>query len=284
MKFYKRFPGDIQIKTGGLSLAEFGAYDRLLDHYYAMEAPIEAAEIYSITRAQGKTDRDAVDKVLRRYFTIDEGGNYVQERAAEMIAEAQPKIAAAKANGKLGGRPKGSAKKPTGFIPETQGESQDANLAQGSQSQNKKELSKPSASHPLSGEFDEFWLSWPKSERKQDKAKCADHWKRQQLCLIVDTIVDDVRLKRGTQKWQEGFVETPLVYLRGRRWEDGVEPEAPKAAVATVAATESVVDYAARIAREAKAAEQSPEERARASAAIAEIRRKHFCGPRESLQ
>ena len=31
MKFYKRFPGDIDIKTGDLTLVEFGAYDRLLD-------------------------------------------------------------------------------------------------------------------------------------------------------------------------------------------------------------------------------------------------------------
>ena len=42
----------------------------------------------------------------------------------------------------------------------------------------------------------------------------------------ADEILADVRVKRGTQKWQGGFVEAPLVYLRGKRWEDGVEPEA----------------------------------------------------------
>lgn len=153
VKFYKRFPGDIQIKTGGLSLAEFGAYDRLLDHYYAMEAPIEADEVYSIARAQDKSDREAVDKVLRRYFTVDADGNYTQERADEMIAEALPKIEAARQNGRLGGRPRGSVKKPTGLIPktetetetETEGVTETVDFTKGSQSQNQKEQEKPSS-------------------------------------------------------------------------------------------------------------------------------------------
>lgn len=48
MKFYKRFPSDIQIKTGHLSPAEFGCYDRLLDHYYATEVPLPANRCYGM--------------------------------------------------------------------------------------------------------------------------------------------------------------------------------------------------------------------------------------------
>lgn len=68
MKFYKRFPGDITIKTGDLSLTEFGAYDRLLDWYYANERPIPGAEVYSITGARTRAEREAVDRVLGRCF------------------------------------------------------------------------------------------------------------------------------------------------------------------------------------------------------------------------
>jgi hypothetical protein len=74
--------------------------------------------------------------------------------------------------------------------------------------------------------FEEFWLAWPKNERKQDKAKCLDHWKRNGLDETGDAILADVRTKRGTKKWQDGFIEAPLVYLRGRRWADGVVPDA----------------------------------------------------------
>jgi len=134
LKFYKRFPGDIQIKTGGLTLAEFGAYDRLLDHYYATEEPIATDEVYSITRALTRADRDAVDKVLRKFFDLGADG-YTQERADEMIAEALPKIEAARENGKHGGRPKGSKKKPTGLFSETKGVTETADSEKASQSQ-----------------------------------------------------------------------------------------------------------------------------------------------------
>lgn len=85
--------------------------------------------------------------------------------------------------------------------------------------------------------FEDFWLAWPKNERKQDKAKCLDHWRRNGLDETADAILADVRTKRGTEKWRDGFIEAPLVYLRGKRWQDGVTPnEGP---------TEAAVDWRA---------------------------------------
>lgn len=105
MNFYKRFIGDIQAKTGGLTLAEFGAYDRLLDHYYSTEQPVPAKEVYRICRAMSASERAAVDEVLSRFFVL-EGGGWVQDKAEQQIAKAQPLIEAARSNGKKGGRPK----------------------------------------------------------------------------------------------------------------------------------------------------------------------------------
>lgn len=73
--------------------------------------------------------------------------------------------------------------------------------------------------------FEEFWTSWPKGERKQDKVKCAEKWRRGDLDSIAEQIFADIEIKRGTEKWQGGFIEAPLVYLNGRRWEDGVEAD-----------------------------------------------------------
>lgn len=90
------------------------------------------------------------------------------------------------------------------------------------------DLSKPTASHPPAGgkasRFDEFWQAWPKNERKQDRKACAAKWKLHGFDALADVILADVRLKRGTRKWAEGFIEAPLVYLNNRRWEDGVVP------------------------------------------------------------
>ena len=80
---------------------------------------------------------------------------------------------------------------------------------------------------PALTRFDEFWNAWPKSERKQDKGKCADKWKAQDFDSIADQIMVDVATKKLTQKWAGGFIEAPEVYLNNKRWEDGVTPDAP---------------------------------------------------------
>lgn len=77
--------------------------------------------------------------------------------------------------------------------------------------------------------FDEFWLTWPKSVRKHDRAKCAEFWTEHSLDDAADAILTDIRLKRGSPKWtargEDGndFIEEPIRYLRNRRWEDGSE-------------------------------------------------------------
>jgi uncharacterized protein YdaU (DUF1376 family) len=116
VNFYKRFIGDIQAKTGGLTLAEFGAYDRLLDHYYSTELPVPADEVHRICRAMSAVERAAVNKVLHKFFEKTEAG-WVQGKAEEQIARALPLIEAARENGKKGGRPpkQKTHKEPAGF-------------------------------------------------------------------------------------------------------------------------------------------------------------------------
>lgn len=86
----------------------------------------------------------------------------------------------------------------------------------------------------VSARFAEFWAAWPKSERKQDKAKCQKKWSRSGLDKVADKILADIAVKRQTQKWQDGFDEAPLVYLNGKRWEDGVTPSAGEPTGSTV--------------------------------------------------
>lgn len=74
--------------------------------------------------------------------------------------------------------------------------------------------------------FAEFWKLWPPNGRKHDKAKCCAAWAKHELDKVADQILADVRGKLGSDKWQrdEGrYIEAPLTYLNGRRWEDGTE-------------------------------------------------------------
>lgn len=69
--------------------------------------------------------------------------------------------------------------------------------------------------------FEAFWECWPKNDRKQDKAKCRAKWQGDGLDAMAAKIAADVEAKKATQKWREGYVEAPLVYLNNQRWDDG---------------------------------------------------------------
>lgn len=115
MNYWPRYVGDIQRKTGHLSCAEMGAYDRLLDHVYATEEPLlgDVDACCRIARAMDKSERQAVASVLRQFFTLTEDG-YRNGRADEEIEKDKPRREAAKANGKRGGRPKTTNREPNG--------------------------------------------------------------------------------------------------------------------------------------------------------------------------
>lgn len=67
--------------------------------------------------------------------------------------------------------------------------------------------------------FDAFWNIYPKKvERKKSELK----WSRLSK-KIQDLIIKDVPLRKGGRKWQAGFVENPLTYLNGERWNDEIE-------------------------------------------------------------
>jgi uncharacterized protein YdaU (DUF1376 family) len=107
LNHYPRHVGDITQATFGLSLAEFGAYDRLLDAYYCNEAPLplDAKERYRMAGAVSKADRKAVDYVVSRYF-VEQADGWHQKRADEEIAAYRARADQARQNGAHGGRPR----------------------------------------------------------------------------------------------------------------------------------------------------------------------------------
>jgi len=194
MNFYKRFIGDIQRKTGHLTVTEFGAYNRLLDHYYGTGQPLppELAACYRIVCAMTSLEKKAVESVLAQFFDLTDVG-YVQQRVEEMLADAQAKIKANQFNGQKGGRPSvknGTQQKPTGLFLETQVEPKH-NLSQ-SQSQITTSLrsvvgeAQPNKSGqgsrlPDDWQLPDEWQAWAEQERpdldaRQIALQFADHW------------------------------------------------------------------------------------------------------------
>lgn len=92
MNYFELYPGDYMRDTGGLSLAEHGAYLLLLATYYGTEQPLppEQGTLHRICRAMTTGERKAVDAVAERYFPIGDDGLRHNARAdAEIIKSSQ---------------------------------------------------------------------------------------------------------------------------------------------------------------------------------------------------
>jgi uncharacterized protein YdaU (DUF1376 family) len=116
--YYRWFPGDYLRDTGTLSLIEHGAYRLLLDHYYSESGNIsdEKPRLYRLCRATTPEEQQAVDFIVRKYFTI-KNGLLTNNRADRELLEREQFIEEQRRKGKLGGRPPKKAEEKPGDIP-----------------------------------------------------------------------------------------------------------------------------------------------------------------------
>ena len=89
MNYYNRHIGDYARDTSHLSFAEDGASNRMLDYYYATEAPLplDRAILYRRVRARSKAERGMIDRLLTEFFTETADG-WRKGRCDEEIAKA----------------------------------------------------------------------------------------------------------------------------------------------------------------------------------------------------
>lgn len=107
MHYFSLHIGDYVTATAHLSMLEDGAYNRLLRRYYQDEKPlpVDVADCQRIVGARTRSEREAVNAVLREFFTLRDDG-WHQGRADEEIGAYHRKAETARTNGKGGGRPK----------------------------------------------------------------------------------------------------------------------------------------------------------------------------------
>ena len=86
MHFYKRNIGDYAKKTGRLTFIQHGAYTLLMDACYDRERFPTLDEAYEWTWAISDEEKAAVEFVLNRYFTLEDG-RYIQNRIQEEVTD-----------------------------------------------------------------------------------------------------------------------------------------------------------------------------------------------------
>jgi len=98
LQWYPKFPGDYARDTAHLTMLEHGAYNLLMDYYYSTAKPLPANEdtnaptlvgtnnprLYRICRAVTQEEQNAVDMVIKDFFTLIDG-KYHQGRADSEI-------------------------------------------------------------------------------------------------------------------------------------------------------------------------------------------------------
>jgi uncharacterized protein YdaU (DUF1376 family) len=265
VNYYERHIGDYIKKTAHLSLLEHGVYTRLLDVYYDRETGIPDDKAARLVGARNEPETQALQVVLQEFFELRDGVwfNSRCDQEIEAYAEGEPEREVKKAN--EGNRlkrhrqeraalfkvltdrgehapwnigmeelrqrvsalqvsgPETQPEMPPAMAPATPATATQTPLPIHQTPEKKKTLPPPAGG---CARFEDFWSAWPKNERKQDKVKCARRWKDAGLDAEAERILADIAVKRQTQKWQEGYIEAPLVYLNGKRWEDGVTPQA----------------------------------------------------------
>ena len=92
MHYYKRNLGDYAKKAGRLSMLQHGSYTLLIDACYDREQFPTRDEAIDWTWASSEAEIEAVDFVLSKFFTL-ENGVYVQARIRDELAEYQQKAA-----------------------------------------------------------------------------------------------------------------------------------------------------------------------------------------------
>jgi hypothetical protein len=77
---------------------------------------------------------------------------------------------------------------------------------------------KPTAEY--SAGFLKFWETWPYSKRKGAQGKCWDKWLSKKLESKIDEIISHIEYRESNGDFKDQqFIEAPLVYLNGAKWE-----------------------------------------------------------------
>lgn len=224
MNYYKRNLGDFARDTAHLSQGQVGAYNLLLDWYYANERPLPAdmEDVYRIARAFSKEGKKGTDKVIAGFFSESTEG-WVQKRADQELGKYQARGDKNRGNGSKGGRPviKTESKpeqNPNGFDSVTQSEPDHILNTESSNT----ERARAKSIAQQAARFDEFWEAYPV---RKGKAKALARWKSRNLDAIADRILADVKARKaGDRQWLDGYAPHGSTYVNAEGWEDAIEP------------------------------------------------------------
>ena len=223
MHYYKRNIGDYAKKAARLSMLQHGAYTLLIDACYDRERFPTLEEAMEWTWASTTDEREAVEFVLRKFFTLIDG-KFVQKRIQE---EVEHYYAKAENNKRIAQEREAKRKEQrTNRTRNVYEASPDVNETPPNHkplTTNQEPTNTKASEPPL---FAEFWSAYPKKVGKPAAMKAfralraTDETLAQMLAAIQTSKHSDNWQKQGGQ-----FIPNPATWLNQRRWEDQITLE-----------------------------------------------------------
>jgi len=234
--YYRKNIGDYAKKAGRLSILQHGVYNLLIDACYDRECFPTLDEAIDWVWASSKEEIEAVGFVLRKFFSMDSDGKFMQKRIEEEVQAYHGLCLANTKNGEKGGRPKGATKKTHSVNKKTHSVNKKSEPNPTASNKNPKPLTtnhKPITikrfDHPTVDHFEIFWSS---GMRKIGKKTCAPLFNRKLKASklppeeFTAKLCADIRNRITVD--QLGFSQMhPSTYLNGERWEDEVRGQTP---------------------------------------------------------
>jgi uncharacterized protein YdaU (DUF1376 family) len=229
LAYFPLYPTDFDADTGHLTMAEDGAYNRLLRlSWRCPEAkmPDDLDWICRKARAMTPEDRALIQAVLSEFFTR-KGGKVFSKRLAEEYEKAHEAHAKRISAGSQGGKAKALKHKATKpsiavaipYQPEPEPEPEPEEDFFGSKEPQKARV----AERQEDDGFEDFWKAYP---RKEAKAAARKNWAKAIKKAPASVII--AAAERYAQRPVESvkFLKFPQGWLTDERWRDE-EQETP---------------------------------------------------------
>ena len=196
MHYYKKNLGDYYKKAGRLSILQHGVFNLLIDACYDREQFPTLDEAIEWTWASTPDEVEAVEFVLKRFFTFT-NGVYVQKRIKEELADYANQKIINSANGKKGGRPRKKQKDTDAEAKKTQ------SVLEETQSVNLETEKKPNQKPLTTNQKPETRERDKPSPISAEKFEMHDNWQPDQMfsgqCRMAGIDFEKIPIDRGKQ-------------------------------------------------------------------------------------
>jgi uncharacterized protein YdaU (DUF1376 family) len=228
LPYFPMYPSDFEAKTSHLTIAEDGAYNRLLRICWMTPGcTMPADEAWIMRRARAVTDDDkaAVLAVLAEFFTVN-NGRYSNAKLMRIFHEASEAHEKRKNAGAKGGKakslnlkdiqPSNAGAMPKQPEPEPEPyKDRDTNVSLA--------LFAPECEPP--DRFNDFWDQYPhRGGAKKGKASAQKAWQKAiKARASPDQIIAGAMRYAGDRQVISGYAKDPATWLNAKGWQDEIE-------------------------------------------------------------